>query len=219
MDVLIVGGGKVGSHLADLLQNQRHRVTLVEANEQVFARLQSELTSVRTLLGDGCDPQMLRDAGVMGMGAVVATTGDDEDNLVVAKLAKHEYRVPRVVARVNNPKNEWLFTQRMGVDIAVSHAAMLARLIHEELSLGDMIPLLKLAGGKVSLAEFEVPATSKTVGLRIDAIKLPSECVLAALLRGGEVVIPRGDTTIVAGDHVLAVVRTDKQTELLRLFG
>jgi trk system potassium uptake protein TrkA len=216
---LIVGGGKVGSHLADLLQDQRHRVTLVEVNEQVFARLQSELQAVRTLLGDGCNPQMLRDAGVTGMDAVVATTGDDEDNLVVAKLAKHEYHVPRVVARVNNPKNEWLFTRRMGVDIAVSQAAMLARLIHEELSLGDMIPLLKLAGGKVTLAEFEVPAASKTVGQRIDAITLPSECVLAALLRGGEVIIPRGDTTIVARDHVIAVVRTDRQAELLRLFG
>ncbi len=219
MDILIVGGGKVGSQLADLLQAQRHRVTLVELNEQVFARLQSELKSVRTLLGDGCNPQMLCDAGVTGMDAVVATTGDDEDNLVVAKLAKHEYRVSRVVARVNNPKNEWLFTQRMGVDIAVSHAVMLARLIHEELSLGDMIPLLKLAGGKVSLAEFEVPATSKTVGLPIGGIKLPAECVLAALLRDGEVVIPRGDTTIRAGDRVLAVVQTDREAELLRLFG
>ena len=219
MEILIVGAGMVGSHLASLLQAQRHRVTLIETNEQIFARVKADLPHVRVLLGDGCNPQALRDAQVTAMDAVVATTGDDEDNLVVAKLAKHEYRVARVVARVNNPKNEWLFTERMGVDIAVSHATMLARLIHEELSLGDMIPLLKLAGGKVSLAEFEVPAASKTVGRRIDTIKLPAECVLAALLRGGEVVIPRGDTVILAADRVVAVVRTDKQAELVRLFG
>lgn len=218
MNVLVVGGGKVGAHLASILQEQGHRVTVIELNEQIAGRLRHELKNIQIVLGDGCNPQILRECGVAEMQAVVATTGDDEDNLVVAKLAKHEYRVGRVIARVNNPKNEWLFTQRMGVDIAVSHSAMLARLIHEELALGDLVPLLKLAGGKVSLVEFTVPATSRTVGQRIDALRLPGECVLATVLRNGEVIIPRGETILAAADRVIALIRTDQQAELVTLF-
>src|SRR5688500_5167462 len=143
MNILIVGGGKVGAHLAAMLDAQAHRITLIEMSEPVVSRVRANVKNAQVLLGDGCNPQVLRDAGISSMDAVVAATGDDEDNLVVAKLAKHEYRIGRVIARVNNPKNEWLFTSRMGVDIAVSHAAILARLIEEELSLGDLIPLLK----------------------------------------------------------------------------
>ena len=219
MNILIVGGGKVGSHLASILQDHDHRITLVEVSEQAFSRLQLNLNRVQLVLGDGCNPQVLREAGVMQMQAVVATTGDDEDNLVVAKLAKDEYRVGRVIARVNNPKNEWLFTRSMGVDVAVSHASMLARLIHEELTLGDLIPLLKLAGDRVSLAELTVPTTSQTVGRRVDEIRLPAECVLVTVLREGQVVIPRGETTIAAGDRIIALIRTDQQAELVTIFG
>lgn len=218
MNILVVGGGKVGAHLAGILQEHGHRVTVIELNEQIAARLRHELKNVQIVPGDGCNPQVLRECGVTAMQAVVATTGDDEDNLVVAKLAKHEYRVGRVIARVNNPKNEWLFTQRMGVDIALSHSAMLARLIHEELTLGELVPLLKLAGGKVSLVEFTVPATSRTVGQRIDALHLPDECVLATVLRNGEVIIPRGDTVLAAADRIIALIRADKQAELVTLF-
>jgi trk system potassium uptake protein TrkA len=219
MNILIVGGGKVGAHLATILDGQAHRVTLIELSEPVVNRVRANVKNAQVLLGDGCNPQVLRDAGISSIDAVVAATGDDEDNLVVAKLAKHEYRVGRVIARVNNPKNEWLFTNRMGVDIAVSHAAILARLIEEELSLGDLIPLLKLAGGKVSLVEFTVPASSKAVGQRVDALALPAECVLVTVLRDGEVVIPRGETTIATDDHIIALIRSEQQPELVRLFG
>ena len=219
MNILIVGGGKVGSHLASILQEHGHRITLIEVNEQVFARVQPAIKAGQVVLGDGCNPQVLREAGVMQMQAVVAATGDDEDNLVVAKLAKDEYRVDRVIARVNNPKNEWLFTRAMGVDVAVSHASMLARLIHEELTMGDLIPLLKLASGKVSLAELTVPETSHTAGQRIDSIRLPPECVLVTVLRDGEIIIPRGETTIAAGDRIIALVREEQQAQLVTIFG
>ena len=218
MNILIVGGGKVGAHLASILQQHGHRITLIELNEQVATRIRTDLKSAQIVVGDGCNPQVLRDSGVTEMQAVVAATGDDEDNLVVAKLAKHEYGVERIIARVNNPKNEWLFTERMGVDIAVCHASTLARLIHEELTMGDLIPLLKLAGGKVSLVEFTVPATSHTVGRRIDALRLPNECVLATVLRDGEVIIPRGDTTLAVGDRIIALIRADQQAELTTIF-
>lgn len=151
--------------------------------------------------------------------AVVAVTGDDEDNLVVAKLAKHEYGAHRVIARINNPKNEWLFTPHMGVDVAISHAALLARIIHEELSMGDLVPLLKLQHGQISLAEVTVPATGQAVGQRVDALRLPNDCVLATLLRNEQVIIPRGDTVVRPGDKIIALVKTEQQAELVRVFG
>lgn len=218
MNILIVGGGKVGAQLAGILQEHNHRITVIEMSEQVVDRIRSHLNRAQVILGDGCNPRVLRDAGITEMQAVVAATGDDEDNLVVAKLAKHEYRVGRVIARVNNPKNEWLFTGRMGVDIAVSHASMLARLIHEELTMGDLIPLLKLAGGEVSLAELTVPPTSRTAGQRIDELRLPPQCVLVSVLRDGKVIIPRGDTMIAVGDRVIALIRSEQQPELLTVF-
>ena len=218
MNILIVGGGKVGAHLAGILGEHGHRITVIELDEQVFGRIRPLLRQAQVILGDGCNPQVLHEANIGAMDAVVAATGDDEDNLVVAKLTKYEYRVGRVIARVNNPKNEWLFNERMGVDIAVSHAAMLARLIHEELTMGDLIPLLKLAGGNVSLVELTVPNTSSTVGRRVEALELPAECVLVTVLRAGEVVIPRGDTTIAAGDRIIALIRADRQPQLVTLF-
>ncbi len=130
MNILIVGGGKVGTSLVDMLSVQGHQVTIIEMHDAVFTKMQRTVKNARPVHGDGCNPTVLRDAGIDTMDAVVAVTGDDEDNLVVAKLAKHEYRVERVIARVNNPKNEWLFTAKMGVDIAISHSALLARIIH-----------------------------------------------------------------------------------------
>lgn len=219
MNILIVGGGKVGMSLADMLSTQGHQVTIIEMRDMVYAKLQRSAKTARHIYGDGCNPAVLREALVDTMDAVVAVTGDDEDNLVVAKLAKHEYHVGRVIARINNPKNEWLFTSKMGVDIAISHSALLARIIHEELSMGDLVPLLKLGGGQISLAEVTVPEAAAVIGRRVDGLKLPPECVLATLVRKGELLIPRGDTMIQAGDKIIALVRTEQQAELVRIFG
>jgi trk system potassium uptake protein TrkA len=219
MNILIIGGGKVGTNLANMLGAQGHLVTLIEMNDAVFNRLQRTAPQAQRVLGDGCKPQVLLDAGVQSADAVVAVTGDDEDNLVVAKLAKHEYGAGRVIARVNNPKNEWLFTSNMGVDVAISHAALLARIIHEELSMGDLVPLLKLQRGQISLAEVTVPPEGHAVGQRVDTLHLPDDCVLATLLRGEEIMIPRGDTVVQPGDKIIALVRTEQQAELVRVFG
>jgi trk system potassium uptake protein len=217
MNILIVGAGKVGTNLALMLTAQGNNVTLIEINDAAYTRLQRALPQARHILGDGCNPAILRTADVATMDAVVAVTGDDEDNLVVAKLAKHEYGVQRTVARVNNPKNEWLFTAKMGVDVAISHSALLARIIHEELNMGDLVPLLKLQGGQLSLAEVVIAPTAQVIGSRVDALTLPPDCVLTTLLRGGEVLIPRGTTTIAAGDKIIALVKTEQQAELLRM--
>lgn len=219
MNILIVGGGKVGINLVNLLGVQGHQVTIIESNNVVFTKLQRAVPHARQIHGDGCNPATLREAGIESMDAVVAVTGDDEDNLVVAKLAKHEYSVERVIARVNNPKNEWLFTPKMGVDIAISHSALLARIIHEELSMGDLVPLLKLQGGQISLAEVTITPHSHVIGSRVDSLKLPNDCVLATLVRNGQLIIPRGTTTIQPGDKIIALVKTEQQAELVRIFG
>ena len=219
MNILIVGGGKVGTSLANMLGSQGHLVTLIEMNDVVFNKLQRAVPQAERILGEGCKPQVLVDAGVRSADAVVAVTGDDEDNLVVAKLAKHEYGANHVIARVNNPKNEWLFGAAMGVDVAVSHAALLGRIIQEELSMGDLVPLLKLQHGQISLAEVTVPAESSVVGQRVDALQLPTDCVLATLLRNNQVIIPRGDTVVQPGDKIIALVKSEQQAELARVFG
>lgn len=219
MNILVVGGGKVGTNLSSVLSAQGHHVTLVEMNNAIFTKLQRSMPHVRLVFGDGCNPATLGEADVENKDAVVAVTGDDEDNLVISKLAKHEYGVGRVIARVNNLKNEWLFTPKMGVDIAIAHSALLARIIQEELSMGDLVPLLKLEGGQISLAEVKIVPTSHVIGKRVDALKLPDDCVLATIVRKGDLIIPRGTTTFEAGDKIIALVRSEQQAELVRVFG
>ncbi len=170
-----MGGGKVGTSLANMLGSQGHLVTLVEMNDGVFNRLQRVVPQAERILGDDFKPQMLLEASVESADAVVAVMGDDEDNLVVAKLAKHEYGANRVIAAREQPKNEWLFGPNMGVDVAVSHAALLGRIFQEELNMGDLVPLLKLQRGQISLAEVTVPNDSLVVGRRVDALQLPTD--------------------------------------------
>ena len=218
MYVVVAGGGKVGYYLARSLLSDNHEVLIIERDRRRADSIAEDLGSV-VLRGDACEASTLQEAGAARADVVVATTGDDEDNLVVAKLAKHEFRVGRVIARVNNPKNQWLFTQRMGVDIAISAAAMLARLIQEELTAGELVPLLKLAGGKASLVEFTVAPSSRTAGQRVDALELPTECVLVTVLREGQILIPRGDTTLQVDDRIIALIQTEQQPDLARIFG
>jgi trk system potassium uptake protein TrkA len=136
MFVVIVGGGKVGSHLAQTLGSEGNDVTLVEFRPEQCGRLEEELgglqDNVRLICGDGDEPYILEDANINNADAVVAATGDDEDNLVVCLLGKYEYKVPLTIARINNPKNEWLFTDQFGVDVSVSNTAMIVKLLDEK---------------------------------------------------------------------------------------
>jgi trk system potassium uptake protein TrkA len=150
---------------------------------------------------------------------VAAVTGEDETNLVVASLARSEFRVPRVIGRVNNPRNAWLFTPTMGVDVAVNQADLMARLIAEEMSLGDMMTLLKLRKGQFSLVEEKVDPTAIAVGKQLSSLQLPRECQVAAIIRKGELVIPRGDTVLQAADEILAVVHASQAKQLAAILG
>jgi trk system potassium uptake protein TrkA len=205
MNVIIVGGGKVGSHLADILLQGGHTVRVVDDRPEIIERLHKELPEGTVIFGEMSSPATLEKAGIGTAGVLAAVTDKDEANLVITTLAKFEFRVPRVISRVNNPKNGWLFTPEMGVDVAISQADMMARLIAEEMSLGDMMTLLKLRKGAFSLVEEKVHPDSEANGKAIRDLGLPTECVLVAVIRKGDLIIPHGDTVLQESDEVLAI--------------
>jgi trk system potassium uptake protein TrkA len=214
MYILVVGGGKTGSHLADILLGDGHEVTVIEKRPDVLAKLEAEAPNAAIVQGDGCDPLVLENAGVNRADVVAAVTGDDEDNLVVSSLAKRQYGVRRVIARINNHKNEWLFTKEMGVDAAVSKAHIIAKLIEEETAIRDIVTILKLRRGNVALLQETLEEGARAVGQRLSELGLPKNCVLVTVLRGNEVLFPSGDTVFQAGDEILAVANVASEADL-----
>jgi trk system potassium uptake protein TrkA len=219
MFVLIVGGGKVGSHLAKLLLEEGHTIRIIDHRPDVLSKLHRELPAEVIHPGDGTDPARLEQSGVRKANVVAAVTGSDEANLIVTTLARFEYDVPRIIARVNSPRNAWLFTPDMGVDVALNQADLMAKMIAEEMSLGDMMTLLKLRKGEVEIVEEKIAQTALANGKAVRDVDWPSGCTLAAVIRKGEVITPRGDTVLQAFDEVLAVVRTTQREALARLLG
>ena len=219
MYILIVGGGKVGRHLAEILLATGHEIRLIEQRHDHMERLLRDLPSTLLVEGSGSDPDVLERAGIRRAAVVAAVTGDDETNLVVTSLARFEFQTPRTIARVNDPKNAWLFVPKMGVDVALDQADLMAHLIAEEMSLGDMLTLLKLRRGEYALVEEKVHPQARAVGLPVSKLDLPAACVLTAVLRKGQLLVPRGDTVLLAGDEVLALVHTSQAPQLVALLG
>ncbi|HJW90763.1 MAG TPA: NAD-binding protein [Anaerolineales bacterium] len=218
MHVLIAGGGRTGTQLAILLVEQEHNVSLVEHRQEVLSRLHRELPTEVIYEGYATNINVLERAGISKAQVVAACTPSDEDNLVVCFLARKLYQVPRIIARVNNPRNAWLFDEKFNVDVALNQAEILASLIEEEMSLGDMMTLLKLRRGEYSLVEEKIPAGAKAVGVAIKDLALPDECVIAAIIRRGKVVLPRGTTSLEMGDEVLAITDRHGAEQLSALF-
>ncbi len=219
MNIMIVGGGKVGGHLASLLLAEGHDVKLIEVNREEIPRLRRDVPAEVVVSGSGTDPAVLEAAGVRRADVVAATTGADETNLVATSLARFEFHVPRTIARVNNPKNAWMFTGLMGVDVALNQADLMAHLIAEEMSLGDMMTLLKLRKGRYSLVEEKVHPSAVAVGRALRDLGLPMECGVAAVIRKGQLIIPRGDLVFEPADEVLAVVHASQASALAALLG
>ncbi len=218
MKVIIVGGGQIGCYLASLLIERGHDIKIIETKTIRIEVLKKSLPQNAIVHGNGTDPQILEEQDIQHTDVLAAVTGSDETNLVISTLAKLEYGVKRVIGRVNNPKNAWLFTPVMGVDAALNQADLMARLVAEEMSMGDMMTLLKLHGGKYSLVERMVSPLSIMVGKTLREIELPTECVLVAVIRNSDLLIPSGDTVLMAGDKAVAITHEDKVQKLDDMF-
>ncbi len=219
MFVVIVGGGRTGSHLARMLHSSGHEVRVVDDRPAVVEKLNKELYAGATVLGDVSSPGVLEAAGIHRAQVLAAVTADDEANLVVTTLGRFEFRVPRTIARVNNPENAWMFTADMGVDVALNQADIMGRMIAEEMSLGDMMTLLKLRKGQFSVVEEKVHPQAPANGKAIGELALPPECVLVAIIRKGNLILPRGDVVLQQADEILAVVHSSQVSELAALLG
>lgn len=218
MKVIIIGGGKTGAQITRRLIDEGHLVHLVECRSEIEERLRAEFPIGTIVLGDGSSPSILEAAGIQTAQVLAAVTGDDEANLVITTLARFEFNIPRTIARVNNPKNGWLFTPEMGVDVGLNQTDILSGLILEEMSMGDMMTLLKLRRGLYSLVEEKLPPHSKVLGIPLKDLPLPAKCVIAAVIRKGQVVIPRGNLEFEVEDEVLAVVDNRSKDALYALF-
>jgi trk system potassium uptake protein TrkA len=205
MYVLIVGGGRIGYYLAKTLLGSRHRVGMIERDGERCRTVAEEL-GITVLHGDGTDIATLRDAGAEHAQYVVALTGRDQENLVICQLARHHFRAPKTIARINNPKNQAIF-KLLGVDATVSTTAVAAQMIENSLPLEGMRIFSVFQEGEVELTEVELRDGQPAVGSTVMQLKLPEECVLIALIHAGKMTFPRGRTVLEAGDKVFAIVR------------
>ncbi len=217
MFVFIAGGGRTGAQLASLLLSEGYRVRLVEHRHELLAHLHQELPTEVIYEGNASDPKILEQAGLRQADVLAACTNDDATNLVLCFLARKMFAIPRTIARVNHPRNAWLFNDKFHVDVALNSATVLAHLIQEEMSLGDMMTLLKLRRGRYSLVEEKVPPGAKAIGVPIKDMGLPNQCVIAAIIRNGKVTLPRGTTKFMEGDEVLAVTNPMGARQLAEL--
>ncbi len=205
MKVVVTGAGAVGRHLAVGPGGPRSRRDLDRPGPGRGREGPGMGPNVAVVLGDACEPWVLEAADVKLAEVLVAATGDDEDNLVTSLLAKQEFAVPRVLARVNHPKNEWLFTEQWGVDAAVSPPHILTAMVEEAVTVGDLVRLIRLEGGRISIVEMTLPGASPTIGRPLYELRLPPDSAVVAILRDGHVVIPQPETVFSAGDEVVAL--------------
>lgn len=211
MYVVIAGGGKVGRHIAVDLLSHGHDVTIIEKVADRCEQLLRE-HDLLVIVGDACDVSDLEQARCERADVFVATTGSDDDNFVACSLALSTFGVPRVISRVNAPRNEALF-RRLDIE-AVSTTTLISRLIREQLSVGDLVHLYTLKGGEVNLVEIDIPVDAATPGPRVADLALPQDSVLVCVFRGDEVIIPRGQTRLRPSDQLIALTRPELEEDL-----
>jgi trk system potassium uptake protein TrkA len=217
MRVAIAGAGAVGRSIAAELVAGDHQVMLIERLQSQFEP--DTVEQAEWVLADACELSSLEDAGMQLCDVVIAATGDDKVNLVVSLLAKTVFAVRRVVARVNDPANEWLFTEAWGVDVAVSTPRMLAAMVEEAVSVGDLVRLLTLRQGQANLVELTLPEDTPLAGRAVREVVLPRDAALVTILRGGRVIVPQPDDPLEAGDELLFVAAADVENEIRQALG
>lgn len=216
MYAVIVGGGKVGYYLTKTMLAKGHEVTVIEREERKSQRFIDEFGSI-VVLGDGCDPVILEEAGLNRADVLIAVTGDDEDNLVVCQIAKKHFKVGRTIARVVNPKNMNIFN-KLGIDASVSATDIISSLIEQEVITQEIIPLVSLKKGALEIVEIRVPPESPVLNTAIKDLTLPAESILISIIRGEQIIIPKGDTTFLPQDTVLALTSRLRVEELQKIF-
>ncbi len=218
MKVAIAGAGNVGTYIAADLAESDHDVLLIEQDPDVVARVRATLPPrVKVAEADACEVTSLQKLHIEEYDVMVGATGDDEDNLVVSLLAKQEFAVPRVIARVNHPKNEWLFNEAWGVDVSVSTPHLILALTEEAVSVGSLVRLFQLERGHARLVEATLAGDAPVLGKTIAELQIPRDATIVAVVREEHVIVPRGDTDFQEGDEVLALVTPDSEDDVRRL--
>ncbi|MFW0790394.1 potassium channel family protein [Gordonia sp. CPCC 205333] len=212
MKVAIAGAGAVGRSIARELLVNSHEITLIERDRDHID--EKSVEGARWLLGDACELTNLEQADLQSYDVMIAATGDDKANLVISLLAKTEFAVNRVVARVNDPRNEWLFGEEWGVDVAVSTPRILASLVEEAVSVGDLVRLMTFRQGQANLVELTLPDNTPLAGRPVGKLKLPRDAALVTILRGGRVIVPQSDDPIEGGDELVFIAPVEAEAEL-----
>jgi trk system potassium uptake protein len=215
MRIAIAGAGKVGRSIARELLENGHEVLIVD--KEPAAIKVERVPDAEWLLADACEIASLEEASLQRCNVVIAASGDDKVNLVVSLLSKTEYGVPRVVARVNHPSNEWLFNESWGVDVAVSTPRLLSALVEEAVSVGDLVRLLTFRQGEAELVELTLPPDGALVGRRVGDVAWPPDTALVTIIREGRVLVPTSDHPLEAGDELLFVAAPDMESALAEL--
>jgi trk system potassium uptake protein TrkA len=218
MKVVIAGGGSVGRFTAEQLVQAGHSVTILENDRAVVREYKEQnSTGVTWHLGDACDVAVLASAGVADADVVASVTGDDEDNLVVSLLAKQEFGVPRVVARVNNPNNYWMFNDMWGVDVSVSTPHLITSLVQEAVAVGSFVRLMQLKGGKAELVEVTLADNSPARDKQLAELEFPRSATVVAIVRDGRVLVPNKETVLRVGDEVMALITEDAEEAVSKI--
>jgi len=215
MYIIVVGAGQVGYFLAKRLIASKHTVSIVDKEKGVCEAVAKELEAL-VINGDGCDPRILEEAGIERADVVAAVTNEDEDNLIVCQLAKERFNVQRTVGRVNNPDNEHTFSE-LGVDVPVDSTKIIAKIIEEEVSFSDFVNLMSFKRGKLAIVRVDLPEDSPVINKEIQDIQLPPDSVLVSIVRGEEVIVPKGDTVLKSGDDIIALTLIGNEPQLLNL--
>lgn len=215
MYIVIIGAGKVGYFLAKMLCQDKHTVSIVDKDRLVCEEIAKKL-EVLVINGDGCDPRILEEAGASRADVIASVTGDDEDNLIICQLAKEKFNVGRSVGRVNNPDNEHTFSE-LGVDVPVDSTKIIAKIIEEEVSFSDFVNLMSFKRGKLAIVRVDLPEDSPVINKQIQDIQLPRDSVLVSIVRGEEVIVPKGNTTLESGDDIIALTLVGNESQLLNL--
>ena len=217
MKIIIAGAGSVGRYMAEQLTKFGHEIFLLDTDESAVNRAHAPEGKIHTIVGDACDIGVLERAGAANVDVVAAVTGDDEDNLVVSLLAKQEFGVPRVVARVNNPNNEWMFNDMWGVDVSVSTPHLITSLVQEAVTVGSFVRLMQLKGGKAELIEVTLAESSPACNKALKELQFPRSATVVAIVRESRVLVPDKETLLRAGDEVMALITEDAEAAVEKI--